>query len=97
MTEEADSPEEIALRLRHLQHAVGSETASAFAARVGLTQRQYDNFVHARGRPGLDAGLKICRTTGVTLDWLYRGKTSGLPLHIFNLLQDTKASEGNPE
>jgi hypothetical protein len=28
----------------------------------------------------------ICRTTGVTLDWIYRGDPSGLPLRLYRMI-----------
>ena len=76
------SNEAIAERLKLLRKAVGFPVQSKFAERCGISQTAYNNFERATRRISLDEAMKIRRATRVTLDWLYDGDPSGLPLHL---------------
>jgi transcriptional regulator with XRE-family HTH domain len=69
-------------RIRLTRVALGYPTSIGFARIVGLTQQALNNYEQGIRRPDLDKALLICRATGVTLDWLYRGDPSGLPLRL---------------
>jgi hypothetical protein len=45
-------------------------------------QGEGQNVQQARRRTSLDQALKVCRATGVTLHWIYRGLMSGLPVDL---------------
>ena len=68
----------IAERLRHIMEVLG-DSQVLFAKRTGMTQQALNNWLQARQRPGLNQAIKICRRTGVTLDYIYLGDVSGLP------------------
>ena len=60
---------------------------SEFAARAGIAQNTYNQYAKGKNLPRLDFAERICDEYGVTLDWIYRGDQSGLPVHIANLLK----------
>ena len=55
---------------------------TAFAQFIGTTQAAVSQYERGIRRPQLDVALTIRAKTGVTLDWLYEGDRSGLPLHL---------------
>jgi transcriptional regulator with XRE-family HTH domain len=81
----------IAARLRATREAFGLGQ-NEFARRAGIASNTYNQYEQAKNLPRLDFVNKICDTYGVTLDWIYRGDTSGLPVRIANLLNQDKIS-----
>jgi transcriptional regulator with XRE-family HTH domain len=73
-------------RLEALREAF-NVTQTEFAARAGIAQNTYNQYAKGKNLPRLDFAEKICDEYGVTLDWIYRGEQSGLPVHIANLLK----------
>jgi phage repressor protein C with HTH and peptisase S24 domain len=55
-----------------LKELIGSESANAFARRVGITESLLRKYL-AGGTPGIDKAAMICAGAGVTLDWLIAG------------------------
>ena len=51
-----------------------------FAALCGVGVQQWNNAETGDNRLGVDACISIARITGVTLDYLYTGNLSGVPL-----------------
>jgi transcriptional regulator with XRE-family HTH domain len=84
----------IAARLRATR-AVFGLAQYEFAERAGISGNTYNQYEQARNLPRLDFANQLCDTYGVTLDWIYRGDISGLPVHIANLLTRGKSSEGS--
>jgi transcriptional regulator with XRE-family HTH domain len=73
-----ESNEAISQRLNLLRLASG-ETQTQFAARLGISLPRWNNM--ERGSPlSKEVALMIVRSTDITLDWLFLGKTSGLTL-----------------
>jgi transcriptional regulator with XRE-family HTH domain len=81
--------EAIAARLRATREAFGLGQ-NEFARRAGIASNTYNQYEQAKNLPRLDFANQICDAYGVTLDWIYRGDTSGLPFHIANLLNTQK-------
>ncbi len=50
-----------------------------FAERAGISQNAYNQYEHAKRRLSLEAAYALCDTYDLTLDWIYRGRTEGLP------------------
>jgi transcriptional regulator with XRE-family HTH domain len=48
---------------------------------TGIDPPQYNNWEHG-SRPGIDAAFTLCDTFGLTLDWIYRGDPSRLPMAL---------------
>jgi transcriptional regulator with XRE-family HTH domain len=58
-----------------------------FARRAGIAQNTYNQYAKGKNLPRLDFAERICDEYGVTLDWIYRGDQSGLPVRVLNLLK----------
>ncbi|CAH1671889.1 helix-turn-helix transcriptional regulator [Chelatococcus asaccharovorans] len=59
-----------------------------FAQMVGLTQQSWNNYERGRRRIDLDQAFRLCAVTGVTLDWIYFGDRSGLPLRLAQMIPE---------
>lgn len=76
----------ISRRLQQMQLALDL-SAAALCRQTGLAQNRYSMYVTGQRRLSLGAAILICDHYGVTLDWLYRGNVSGLPVHLARILQ----------
>jgi transcriptional regulator with XRE-family HTH domain len=81
----------ISERLRLLQLSSGLKQAP-FSRLVGLSASQWNNYSRGRERISIDAALKVCVATGVSLDFIYRGERAALP---FKLALDLQRFEQN--
>lgn len=74
----ADSNEAVAARLRQLRFAVSGRNQTAFAAKIEMEPKRWNNF--ERGYPlSKDAAFSIIECfPDITLDWLFRGIEDGL-------------------
>jgi hypothetical protein len=81
------SDEEETRRLVSLRTAISGDSQTAFAARIGIEVRRWNNF--ERGLPlSKEVGLLLCeKIQGVTLDWLFRGKLDAVPLALREALE----------
>lgn len=77
--------EAIAGRLRAGQEALGLSQAEV-CRQAGIAPNTYSQWLNAKGRPQLDAALQLCDAFGYTLDWIYQGDPSGLPLRLATAL-----------
>jgi transcriptional regulator with XRE-family HTH domain len=84
---------ESAQRLRVLRHALGFPTQAAFAAFLGVELTRWNNF--ERGRPlSREVAITLAtRIPGLTVDWLYFGRTSGLSLELASKLDQSTPPE----
>jgi transcriptional regulator with XRE-family HTH domain len=73
-----DRPEVIGARLRALRIALGYKRARAFCEVVEISEQAWNNYENGRRAPTAKDGVKIAKTTGVTLDWIYCGDSQGL-------------------
>lgn len=69
-------------RLRLLRTALGYETASSFAAFLGIIQQRYNAFENGSPLSREIAFRLVQKIPGLSLDWLYFGKAEGLPLEL---------------
>lgn len=91
MTTRSDDMIEIGKRLIMLREALGyieRGAQSEFAAHIGLTPQQLNNYERGLKRPEITQAIKICTRTGATLDWIYRGEWAGLPNDLAVRLRD---------
>lgn len=79
---------DIGNRIRVLREALGFKNAALFAAHVGWSPQQLSNYENGHKRPELSMAIKLCVRTGADLDYIYRGESSGLPMHVANAIQD---------
>lgn len=73
--------QEIGNRLRWLREAKDL-SQTAFCRVVKIEQQAWNNYEHGRKRISIDQALKVCVATGATLDYIYRGIMSSLPLDL---------------
>jgi len=77
------------MRLRHTREALGVNQRE-FARRVNLKPNRYSQYETGARALTIDAAHRICDEYGVTLDWLYRGDRSRLPIISLSLSRESK-------
>lgn len=78
--------QEVAQRLRLTRLAFGMKKAP-WSRFVGISPQSWNNVEGterspAASRISIDEAIKVCKATGVDLDWIFRGSRDRLPLHI---------------
>jgi transcriptional regulator with XRE-family HTH domain len=68
----------VARRLALTREILGL-TEREFAERAGVVLSRYHSWEIGSIPISLSAAMALCAAHGLTLDWLYRGKTLGLP------------------
>ena len=94
MAPHEESPEStaaVAFRLGLTRQAFGMKKA-VWCRFVGITPTAWSNVEGtanqpAKNRISLDEALKVCRATGVGLDWIYRGDRTNVPVKVAMELQ----------
>jgi transcriptional regulator with XRE-family HTH domain len=71
----------IARRLAATRRALGLNQRQ-LCKLTGLATNQYNQWEKAVGRPSIDGAIVLCDALGLTLDWIYLGVASGLPLEL---------------
>lgn len=86
-----DSNEAVAGRLMLLRQVVSGASQTAFAARLGIEVKRWNNFERGMPLSKEIAFLLLREVPGLTLDWLFLGIEDGLPVK----LQRELAEAGN--
>ncbi len=86
------SPSAIGERLRFLRKAKGIKHGITMAKMVGVSQSRYSNWENGIGVPPVEFAWKICQLTGATLDFIYTGNRSSLPMHLASGLLEMPAA-----
>lgn len=86
-----EHPVRVGQRIRAARISMGQDNAAAFARSAGITAQALNNWERGIGVPQFDNGLRLIKRFGVTLDWLYRGVTVGLPVET--IIRLTEAEE----
>jgi len=94
MATKAESPEstqEVARRLKLTREAFGMKKA-AWCRFVGISPQAWQNVEGGENTPAInrisiDEALKVCRATGVGLNWIYRGDRDDVPIKVALELQ----------
>jgi transcriptional regulator with XRE-family HTH domain len=87
MADGGKSLDDIGRRISALRTSMGLNK-TAFAEMIGTSQPAVSQYENGVRRPELDVALRIRMRTGVTLDWIYEGDRSGLPLRLASQLPD---------
>jgi hypothetical protein len=82
----------IGRRLEAIRIAKKAGTQQEFAAHIGATKNRYNNWAVGVGPIPVRYAAKIVSLTGVTLDYIYLGVVSGLPMSFAKELSDAEAS-----
>jgi len=69
-------------RLKRLRAAFGYETSTAFAAFLDISVQRWNAFENGAPLSREVAFILVRRISGLSLDWLYFGKTEALPLEL---------------
>ena len=103
----ADAPDiasavEIGKRLRLVREAL-KMSQSALCRLAGITPQAWNNAETGDNLLTVPNAVRLCRVTGVTMDWIYRGQiTSALPSVMLEeiqrqqLLQETRSPTRRP-
>jgi transcriptional regulator with XRE-family HTH domain len=83
------SKEAIGERLRLTREALGY-SQTFIAGLCGMSVQAWNNNECGRDRISIDPALRLCRATGIGLDWIYQGLTATLPP---TLLRDIHAQQ----
>ena len=80
-----DSTSAISSRLQQLLIALNISSAE-LCRQTGMAANRWSQYVNGERRITLDAATLLSKHYGVSLDWLYLGDESGLPLRIVQKL-----------
>lgn len=78
------------MRLDALMKALEKKQVE-FASLIGVSQPALNNYLKGLRRPDIDVAIAIQTKTGATLDWIYLGDRSGLPVRLSADLPDLSA------
>jgi transcriptional regulator with XRE-family HTH domain len=82
----------IAERLRLTREATALSQAQ-WCRRVGISTTAWNNYESAARRISLEQAFKVCSAMGLTLDWIYRGISAGLPMQLATAIQRLETSD----
>lgn len=82
------SPAAIGSRLRFLRETKGFKHQTLMAKLVGVSQSRYSNWENGIGVIPVEFAIKMCGLTGATLDFIYTGNCSSLPMHLLSAVNE---------
>jgi transcriptional regulator with XRE-family HTH domain len=101
-TRDATSAVEIGKRLKLVREAL-KMSQTALCRLAGISPQAWNNAETGDNLLTVRSAVKLCRVTGVTMDWIYRGQvTSALPAVMLEeilrqqLLQQSRISAHRP-
>ena len=74
----AEHKEHVADNLRRIVAVIGG-SQTAIATRLGVSKSRLGNWLRGDNYPDPYAMWLLCLHYGVTMEWIYRGETFGLP------------------
>jgi len=86
---EPTSTPDVAARLRSSRLAL-KLTQARLCIIAGIATNAWNNVENGRSRISVDAAIKLCQATGLTLEWIYRGVRVGLPVSIAEALREVE-------
>ncbi|UWU73054.1 helix-turn-helix domain-containing protein [Bradyrhizobium huanghuaihaiense] len=84
----------LAERLRRTRESMKLKQAD-WCRFVGIGPQAWNNYERGINRISIDQAIKVCVATGVSLDWIYRGQLSGLPIELATTLQGKIVKKSN--
>lgn len=76
-----DKPEAVGARLQKVREILGMSKKD-FAERIDKSEQAYGAYENAKRRLTLDTAVKLRRTYGLSLEFIYFGKIDDLPTRI---------------
>lgn len=83
-------------RIEAIREAIGVESQRLMAERLGVDTNRYNNWANGVASIPVPFAIKLCAVSGATLDYVFRGDESGLPLRLITLLQGGPAPVAKP-
>jgi len=83
----------IGRRLRATRDALDLKQGE-FVAVCDIAQNTYSQWETGARRPSIDEAIRLCDAHRLTLDWIYLGDASGLPLKITSKLPRSMFTTG---
>lgn len=84
----------IGRRLEAIRLVKEAGTQQEFAEAIGVSRNRYNNWACGVGPIPIAQAAKVKELTGATLDYIYLGELSGLPLALAKALAEAEASLG---
>lgn len=88
----------VATRLRALQIAFGIKSYAELGAICGASASVVGNWMSEVNLPRVPEMARLCDRTGVTLDWIYRGRNSTIDakmaIHLAKIIDGTANATG---
>ena len=76
-----DKPEAVGARLQRVREILGMSKKD-FAEKIDKSEQAYGAYENAKRRLTLDTAIKLRKTYGLSLEFIYFGKISDLPHRI---------------
>jgi transcriptional regulator with XRE-family HTH domain len=86
--------DQIADRLRVSRLAIQLTPAELCRA-TGIAQNTWSQYENAKSRPRLDEARMLRKAFGWTLDWIYEGDPSGLPMKAATAIAELQQAYGS--
>lgn len=83
-----DSNEAVAERLKLLRQVMSGGSQTSFAAKLGIETKRWNNFERGTPLSKEVAFLLVQKFPDVTLDWLWLGIETGLPVRLQRELRE---------
>ena len=83
-------------RLRSLREAQGLSQAE-LSRRTGISRTTYLQWEAGDRTPEVEIACLLCETMGYTLDWIYRGDASGMPMRLAAFLPAAEIIAGGDD
>lgn len=87
---------EVAGRLRLLRRAISGENQALFAAKVGIEYKRWNNFENDYPLPRDMAIALVRKIPGLSLDWIYLGRTETLAFPLQRELETAGKATTSP-
>lgn len=92
-----ESARSVARRLELTRLALGAKDRQTFARSIGISPQGWSNVTGAAPkRIGIDTALTMCKRYGVTLEWIYRGNTYGMPGDLVGKIEELSKIDSKP-
>ncbi len=85
------SVDAIGERLLLTRQALGL-AQGVFAVRAGLAHNTYNQYETGKKRPSVQNAIALCEAYDLTLDWIYRGDNSGLPMRLWDAIKSLRSA-----
>lgn len=79
---------QVGIRVEKLRKAINVGTQGEMAKKLGATTGTYNHWTTGQALITVPAANRLCTLSGATLDYIYRGEISGLPMRLITLLSE---------